>query len=67
MSKKTTNILGIVITILAGIYFYAMCCNQCDSMEQDKTLLETSEGMENKSATYFFKNEQIPWYDQDNT
>lgn len=29
MTKKTTNLLGIIITILAGIYFFVMYCSQC--------------------------------------
>lgn len=29
MTKKTTNLLGIIITILAGMYFYITCCSEC--------------------------------------
>lgn len=29
MTKKTTNLIGIIITILAGIYFFVMYCSQC--------------------------------------
>lgn len=29
MTKTTTNLLGIVITIFAGIYFYISCCSTC--------------------------------------
>lgn len=29
MSKKTTNIIGFIITLLAGIYFFLMYCSQC--------------------------------------
>ncbi|SMP02705.1 hypothetical protein SAMN06265375_101322 [Muriicola jejuensis] len=29
MSRKTTNILGFIITLLAGIYFFVMYCGQC--------------------------------------
>ncbi|MCK0188648.1 hypothetical protein [Arenibacter sp. F20364] len=29
MSKRTTNILGIVIAIVAGTYFNLMLCNTC--------------------------------------
>ena len=29
MTKKTTNLLGIIITILAGTYFYITCCSEC--------------------------------------
>jgi len=29
MSKRTTNLIGLVITILAGTYFYMMYCSEC--------------------------------------
>lgn len=29
MTKTTTNLLGILITILAGTYFYITCCSEC--------------------------------------
>ncbi len=29
MTKKITNLLGIIITILAGTYFYITCCSEC--------------------------------------
>lgn len=29
MTKTTTNVLGIIIVILAGIYFYVSYCSSC--------------------------------------
>jgi len=29
MTKTTTNLLGILITILAGTYFFITCCSEC--------------------------------------
>ena len=29
MNKTTTNIMGIIIVILAGTYFFIMYCNLC--------------------------------------
>lgn len=29
MSKRTTNLIGLIITILAGTYFYVMYCSEC--------------------------------------
>ncbi len=29
MSKKTTNIIGFIITLLAGVYFFVNYCSQC--------------------------------------
>lgn len=37
MGKITTNLLGIVITILAGTWFYSMLCNECISGTETKT------------------------------
>ena len=31
MNKNTTNIMGIIIVILAGTYFFIMYCNLCNS------------------------------------
>ncbi len=41
MSKTTTNLIGIVITILAGIYFYMMYCSECGTIVQDNPVKET--------------------------
>lgn len=39
MNAKTTNLIGIVIAILAGTYFFAMYCDACQSgdISQDAT------------------------------
>lgn len=29
MTRNTTNIIGIVITLLAGTYFFVMYCSEC--------------------------------------
>jgi hypothetical protein len=29
MSKRTANLIGLIITILAGTYFYVMYCGEC--------------------------------------
>ena len=31
MNAKTTNLIGIVIAILAGTYFFVMYCDACQS------------------------------------
>jgi len=39
MTKTTTNLLGLLITILAGTYFFVSYCNNCD-VEVDTALSE---------------------------
>lgn len=39
MNKNTTNILGIIIVILAGTYFFVMYCNLCGNDRDDYTSL----------------------------
>lgn len=34
MTKTTTNLLGIIITILAGTYFYIMYCSECGAPDE---------------------------------
>lgn len=34
MNKTATNILGIIIVILAGTYFFIMYCNQCSTEDE---------------------------------
>jgi flagellar biogenesis protein FliO len=29
MTRKITNLLGIIITILAGIWYFMMLCSEC--------------------------------------
>lgn len=33
MNARTTNIIGIVLTILAGVYFMIMYCDACRSAD----------------------------------
>lgn len=42
MTKKTTNLLGIIITILAGIYFFVMYCSQC-GLDDDLATLHNAD------------------------
>ncbi|NNG10722.1 MAG: hypothetical protein HKM92_11155, partial [Arenibacter sp.] len=41
MSKKTTNLLGIIIAIIAGTYFYITLCSECSS-NQENTSADTT-------------------------
>lgn len=34
MTKTTTNMLGIIIVILAGIYFYVSYCGTCSNSNE---------------------------------
>lgn len=42
MTKTTTNLLGIIITILAGIWLYMMLCSECLTGAADASPLEES-------------------------
>ncbi len=37
MTKTTTNLLGILITILAGTYFYISYCTECGNGNVEET------------------------------
>lgn len=46
MTKTTTNLLLMLITILAGTYFYITCCSECGDasvMEEppEETVMQT--------------------------
>ena len=41
MTKTTTNLLGIIIVILAGIYFYVMYCSECRTEIQEEATVES--------------------------
>ncbi|WP_298504251.1 OmpA family protein [uncultured Maribacter sp.] len=41
MTKTTTNLLGIFITILAGTYFYITCCSECGATVKKEPVNET--------------------------
>ena len=34
MTKTTTNLIGILITILSGTYFFVMYCSECGAAEK---------------------------------
>ncbi len=40
MTKTTTNLLGILITILAGTYFFITCCSECGMAAKEETPME---------------------------
>ena len=42
MSKRTTNILGIVIAIVAGTYFNLMLCNTCTNNTDNVSSIENT-------------------------
>lgn len=41
MTKKTTYLLGILITILVGTYFYISCCSSCGAGNEEVLIEET--------------------------
>lgn len=41
MTKTTTNLLLMLITILAGVYFYVMYCSSCGASGQEEPMQET--------------------------
>ncbi|MEX0290182.1 MAG: OmpA family protein [Flavobacteriaceae bacterium] len=41
MTKTTTNLIGIIIVILAGIYFYVMYCSECNAENQKEAAVES--------------------------
>jgi len=40
MNAKTTNLIGIVIAILAGTYFFIMYCDACHSDDISENSIE---------------------------
>jgi len=49
MSKRTTNILGIVIAIVAGTYFNLMLCNTCSNKTDVVSSVENTADVTNNS------------------
>ena len=43
MSKTTTNVLGIIIVILAGIYFYVNYCSECQENTETAAIYITND------------------------
>jgi len=58
MSKKTTNLLGIVIAIVAGTYFNIMLCNTCITKTDDTPSVENTEDVTENSMLAIEKNER---------
>lgn len=62
MSKKTTNLLGIIIAIIAGTYFYITLCSECSSNQEntsaDTTIPSTVEKELKKKVYYIRANPQ---------
>lgn len=54
MTKKTTNLLGIIITILAGTYFYITCCSECGMSSQEDSQKEVMAPVVPEATSYPF-------------
>lgn len=54
MTKKTTNLLGIIITILAGTYFYITCCSECGMSSQKEPQKEVMAPVVPEATSYPF-------------
>ena len=54
MTKKTTNLLGIIITILAGTYFYITCCSECGMSSQKEPQKEVMATVVPEATSYPF-------------
>lgn len=54
MTKRTTNLLGIIITILAGTYFYITCCSECGMQSKEVSKKEVAAPIEPEPSSYPF-------------
>ncbi len=54
MTKKSTNLLGIIITILAGTYFYITCCSECGMSSNEKPQKEVMAPVVPEATSYPF-------------
>ncbi|EAR02977.1 OmpA family protein [Maribacter sp. HTCC2170] len=54
MTKRTTNLLGIIITILAGTYFYITCCSECGMQSKEEPEKEVITSIEPKATSFPF-------------
>lgn len=54
MTKKTTNLLGIIITILAGTYFYITCCSECGMSSKKEPDKEVMAPVADEATSYPF-------------
>ncbi len=69
MTKKTTNLLGIIITILAGTYFYITCCSSCGTTVKDDPVKEAVVPVATKEATSYpfaFSDGEYAYNENDN-
>jgi hypothetical protein len=66
MSKRTTNLIGLILTILAGTYFYVMYCSECrringftfQEVERPKQLKkEVDDAFEKTAVNYYAIND----------
>lgn len=53
MSRSTTNLLGILITIAAGTYFFLMYCSECRSPQPDESTANPSAQTESPAPTSY--------------
>ncbi len=53
MSRSTTNLLGILITIAAGTYFFLMYCSECRSPHREGAVMDTSARSEVPAGTSY--------------
>ena len=53
MSRSTTNLLGILITIAAGTYFFLMYCSECRTPQRDERISGVSARAEAPAATSY--------------
>lgn len=54
MTKKSTNLLGIIIIILAGTYFYITCCSECGMASNEKPQKEVMAPVVPEATSYPF-------------
>ncbi|MBT8264764.1 MAG: hypothetical protein HKN52_09480 [Eudoraea sp.] len=76
MSKRTTNLIGLIITILAGTYFYVMYCSECRringiAFQEEERALEIKKGagaeFEKAALNYYVINDANKKLYLDNT
>ena len=55
MTKTIMNLLGIIVTILVGTYFYITCCSSCGvTVQEEPTKMETVAPVEKAPTSYPF-------------
>jgi uncharacterized lipoprotein YajG len=61
MTKTTTNLVLMLITIIAGSYFYVTCCSECRTAETTNptTQLDITLGLETTSKSPLIKNDDL--------